>query len=118
MCRNYFSGESKKRDFVYIEDVVQANLKALEAKKSGVYNVGGGVARQFNELFGALTTTLGIEKAIEYIDNPYKFYQNHTEADISLSREFLGYEPRFSLEDGIKAYADEIKVIAKREFGA
>jgi len=112
-----FKWGEQKRDFVYIEDVVQANLKALESKKSGVYNVGGGVARQFNELFGALTTTLGIERAVEYIDNPYKFYQNHTEADISLSREHLGYEPRFTLEEGIKAYADEIRAIAKREFG-
>lgn len=112
-----FKWGEQKRDFVYIEDVVQANIKALTAKKSGVYNVGSGVARQFNELFGALTTTLGIERQIEYIDNPYKFYQNHTEADISLTREFLGYEPRFSLEEGIRAYADEIKTIAKREFG-
>ncbi len=112
-----FKWGEQKRDFVYIEDVVQANIKALEAKKSGVYNVGSGTARQFNELFGALTTTLGIEKQVEYIDNPYKFYQNHTEADISLTREFLGYEPRFSLEEGIRAYANEIRAIAKREFG-
>lgn len=112
-----FKWGEQKRDFVYIEDVVQANIKALTAKKSGVYNVGSGAARQFNELFGALTSTLGIEKQVEYIDNPYKFYQNHTEADISLTREFLGYEPRFSLEEGIRAYADEIKAIAKREFG-
>lgn len=112
-----FKWGEQKRDFVYIEDVVQANIKAIEAKKSGVYNVGSGAARQFNELFGALTTTLGIEKQVEYIDNPYKFYQNHTEADISLTREFLGYEPRFSLEEGIRAYADEIRAIAKREFG-
>jgi len=112
-----FKWGEQKRDFVYIEDVVQANIKALKAKKSGVYNVGSGAARQFNELFGALTTTLGIEKQVEYIDNPYKFYQNHTEADISLTREFLGYEPRFSLEEGIRAYANEIRAIAKREFG-
>ncbi|MDD3466170.1 MAG: ADP-glyceromanno-heptose 6-epimerase, partial [Campylobacterales bacterium] len=112
-----FKWGEQKRDFVYIEDVVQANIKALEAKKSGVYNVGGGVARQYNELFGALTSSIGVEKQIEYIDNPYKFFQNHTEADISLTREYLGYEPRFTLEDGIKAYADEIKAIAKREYG-
>ncbi len=112
-----FKWGEQKRDFVFIEDVVQANIKALEATKSGVYNVGGGVARQYNELFGALTTTLGVERDIEYIDNPFKFFQNHTEADISLTREYLGYEPRFTLEEGIKAYADEIKAIAKREFG-
>ncbi len=112
-----FKWGEQKRDFVYIEDVVQANIKALEATKSGVYNVGGGVARQYNELFGALTTSIGVERQIEYIDNPFKFFQNHTEADISQTREYLGYEPRFTLEEGIKAYADEIKAIAKRELG-
>jgi ADP-L-glycero-D-manno-heptose 6-epimerase len=112
-----FKWGEQKRDFVFIEDVVQANIKALSATKSGVYNVGGGVARQFNELFGALTSAIGVEKQIEYIDNPFKFFQNHTEADISLTREYLGYEPRFSLEEGINAYASEIKAIAKREFG-
>lgn len=112
-----FKWGEQKRDFVFIEDVVQANIKALDAKKSGVYNVGGGVARQFNELFGALTAAIEVERQIEYIDNPFKFFQNHTEADISLTREYLGYEPRFTLEEGIKAYASEIKAIAKREFG-
>jgi ADP-L-glycero-D-manno-heptose 6-epimerase len=44
-----------------------------------------------------------------------KQYQFFTEADISLSREFLEYEPKFSLEDGIKAYIPEIKRIFEKE---
>jgi ADP-L-glycero-D-manno-heptose 6-epimerase len=94
---------------------VQANILACEPKKSGVYNVGSGEARQFNEVFGNLTDVLEIDVSPEYIDNPWKFYQNHTEADIASTKEGLGYEPRFSLEEGIKAYAPEIKAIYERE---
>jgi ADP-L-glycero-D-manno-heptose 6-epimerase len=110
-----FKWGEQKRDFVYIEDVVQANILACEPKKSGVYNVGSGEARQFNEVFGNLTDVLEIDVSPEYIDNPWKFYQNHTEADIASTKEGLGYEPRFSLEEGIKAYAPEIKAIYERE---
>ncbi|MFW6307140.1 MAG: ADP-glyceromanno-heptose 6-epimerase, partial [Campylobacterales bacterium] len=52
---------------------------------------------------------------VEYFDNPYKFYQNHTEADISKSEEFLGYKPNYPLEKGVLEYVDEIKRWAKKE---
>lgn len=109
-----FKYGEQKRDFVYIQDVVQANVKAMEAKKSGIYNVGSGEARCFNDIVGRLKHHLG-DFDVEYIDNPYTFYQNHTEADISLSKEFLDYQPRFSLEQGIDLYIDEIKTIYARE---
>jgi ADP-L-glycero-D-manno-heptose 6-epimerase len=41
---------------------------------------------------------------VEFIENPYTFYQNHTEADISETEKILGYKPQFSLENGIKKY--------------
>ncbi len=109
-----FKHGEQKRDFVYIQDVIQANVKAMEAQKSGVYNVGSGEARCFNDILKCLKTHLG-EFDVEYIDNPYAFYQNHTEADISLSQKFLNYQPKFSLEEGISAYIQEIKEIYARE---
>ncbi len=110
-----FKWGEQKRDFVYIEDVVQANILGCEPKKSGVYNVGSGKARMFNEIFGNLTEVLGIDVKVDYIDNPWAFYQNHTEASIETTQEGLGYEPRFSLEEGIRAYASEIQAIYERE---
>jgi len=110
-----FKWGEQKRDFVYIEDVVQANLKALEPKKCGVYNVGAGEARQFNEVFGNLTDNLGIDVEVEYVDNPWEFYQNHTEADIGDTIESLGYAPNYNLEKGIEAYTPEIKRIFETE---
>lgn len=110
-----FKWGEQKRDFVYIEDVVQANIKAMNPIKNGVYNVGCGRARQFNEIFGLLTQHLELSVEVEYIDNPYKFYQNHTEADIEATKSGLGYEPRFGLEEGVAAYAPAIKEIFAKE---
>ncbi|WP_299546142.1 ADP-glyceromanno-heptose 6-epimerase [uncultured Helicobacter sp.] len=105
-----FKMGEQKRDFVYIEDVIQANVKAIESKKSGVYNVGSGNARSFNDIIACLKMDLG-EFEVEYFENPYAFFQTHTEANIVLTKEFLNYTPRFSLEVGIKNYLPEIKAI-------
>lgn len=110
-----FKWGEQKRDFVYIEDVVQANMRAIAPKQSGVYNVGSGEARQFNEIYGNLTRVLGIDIEVEFVDNPWAFYQNHTEASLAWSQHGLGYEPRFNLEAGIEAYADEIRRIWEME---
>nr|QGT50148.1 ADP-L-glycero-D-manno-heptose-6-epimerase [uncultured Helicobacter sp.] len=108
-----FKHGEQKRDFVYIKDVIQANVKAIEAPVSGIYNIGSGNARSFNDIVSCLKAHLG-EFEVEYFDNPYSFFQNHTEADISLNEEYLSYIPRFTLEDGIKQYIDEIKAIAEK----
>ena len=112
-----FEGSDKiKRDFIYIEDVIQANIKAMHPKKSGVYNVGTGKARSFQDIVDILCERLGIHPEYEYIPNPYiGSYQFFTEADIRDTKSFLGYEPRYSLEDGIAAYIPEIKRIFETE---
>lgn len=108
-----FKYGEQKRDFVYIDDVIQANIKATEPKQSGVYNVGSSEAREFNDIIKCLKDELKVEFEVEYIDNPYRFYQNHTEADISQTRKFLGYEPKFNLERGVRDYTPEIERIYK-----
>lgn len=104
------------RDFVYIKDILQANLKAANANHSGVYNVGSGVARSFSEVVDILQNELGTNYKKEFIPNPYqKSYQFHTQADISDTISELGYAPKYSLEDGIKDYICEIKRIHEKE---
>lgn len=112
-----FEGSDKiLRDFIYIEDIIQANIKAMRAKESGIFNVGTGRARSFQDIVDILQNELGTNLPCEYIPNPFVgSYQFHTEADISTTKEVLGYEPRFEMEDGIKAYADEIKRIYEQE---
>jgi ADP-L-glycero-D-manno-heptose 6-epimerase len=108
-----FKFGEQKRDFVFVQDVVQANLRALTARQSGVYNVGTGRAREFREVLAILQDVLGLHPEVEYIDNPWEFYQDHTEADIAPTTEALGYRPQFTLEAGIESYAAELRRLAK-----
>ncbi|RXJ85273.1 ADP-glyceromanno-heptose 6-epimerase [Arcobacter sp. CECT 8985] len=112
-----FEGSDKiLRDFIYIEDVIQANIKACNPKKSGVYNVGTGKARSFEDIVNILQQELKIDNGKEYIPNPYiGAYQFFTQANIDSTKQNLGYEPRYELEDGIKAYIDDIKRLFETE---
>ncbi|WP_417328156.1 ADP-glyceromanno-heptose 6-epimerase [Halarcobacter sp.] len=112
-----FEGSDKiLRDFIYIEDIVQANIKACAAKQSGVYNVGTGCARSFEDIVNILQKELEIDNGKEYIPNPFVgSYQFFTEANIDSTKENLDYEPRFSMEEGIKAYLPEIKRLFETE---
>lgn len=104
------------RDFIYIEDIIQANILAMHPKESGIFNVGTGRARSFQSMVDILQRELGTSFVCEYIPNPYVGrYQFHTEADIESTRAILGYEPRFSFEEGIAAYVSEIKRLYSEE---
>ncbi|SFV53200.1 ADP-L-glycero-D-manno-heptose-6-epimerase [hydrothermal vent metagenome] len=112
-----FEGSDKiLRDFIYIEDVIQANIKAMNPKKSGIFNVGTGRARSFQDICDILQDELQIPREATYIPNPYiGRYQFHTEADISNTKEILGYRPMFELEDGIRDYLPEIERVYQSE---
>ena len=99
-----FKAGQQKRDFVYIDDVVEANLRAMQAKTSGVFNAGAGRSWSFNEVVAELNRVLKTDLPPEYFENPYGFTQDWTETDQTLARENLGYEPKFDLRAGIEAY--------------
>jgi ADP-L-glycero-D-manno-heptose 6-epimerase len=99
-----FKHGEQQRDFVYVKDIVQGCLRGFEALKSGIYNLGSGRARSFNELVQILNSTLGTNLEPEYIDNPHAHYQNYTQADLTRVREALGYEPEYSFESGVADY--------------
>jgi ADP-L-glycero-D-manno-heptose 6-epimerase len=101
------------RDFVYIEDVIQANIKACQPKLSGIYNIGTGKARSFQDIADILQKELDTDLGTEYFPNPFNGYQMHTEANIESSIENLGFKPEFSLEDGINAYIPYINEMYK-----
>lgn len=105
-----FEGSDKiLRDFINIEDVLQATIKACNPKQNGTYNVGTGTPRSFQDIADILQKELGTDYGNEYIPNPYDGYQMHTQAEISISQQNLGFEPNVTLEEGIKAYIPEIK---------
>ena len=97
------------RDFIFIDDVIQANIKSCSPKINGVYNVGTGLPRSFQDIADILQQELGTDLGTEFFPNPYQGYQMHTQADIVLSRENLNFDPMFSLEEGIKQYIPVIQ---------
>ena len=99
-----FKHGEQKRDFVYVKDVVDGMIRALDAYRGGIYNLGSGQAHSFNELVQVLNKSLGTNLEPEYIDNPHAHYQNFTEADLTRVRGALGYKPNFTLETGVKTY--------------
>ncbi len=105
-----FKYGEQKRDFIYIKDVAKISAKALELNKSVILNVGTGKARSFNEIIKLLNKNLNTDLEPDYFDNPYRgIYQDYTEADITNLVNILKIEPRYSLEEGIEDYLQEIK---------
>ncbi len=100
-----FKDGEQKRDYIYIKDVVRANLLSMNATESGIYNCGFGQAVSFNDLIKILNEVLGLNRKPEYIDNPYiDRYQSFTECDMSLASEKLGFIPEFDIKKGIRDY--------------
>lgn len=99
-----FKHGEQQRDFVYVKDAVAMTLAALQAPRSAVYNCGSGQPFSFNAIIATLNACLGTRLEPEYFDNPYPFYQSHTEADLTLARRELGYAPKYPPEVGIADY--------------
>lgn len=107
----------QKRDFVYVEDAVNAMHFALEHPiPRGIYNLGTGEARTFLDLALAVFRAAGREAKVRYIDMPEDLrgrYQYFTEAKMEKLRA-AGYSARFtSLEDGVACYVSELKASEK-----
>ncbi len=96
-----------ERDFVFVDDVVKVNLWFYQnPKKSGIFNLGTGQARAFNDIAKTLIQLNGSGK-LQYIPFPDSLkgaYQCFTQANISTLRE-AGYDAPFhSLEQGLEKY--------------
>lgn len=104
-----FRAGEQKRDFVYVKDVVSMTIQALAAPHNRVYNCGSGQAFSFNEIIAELNRNLKTQLEPEYFENPYPFYQGHTEADLTASRDELQYVPQFPPAAGIARYVDYLE---------
>lgn len=96
------------RDFVYVKDAVDMTLFFMDnPEANGIFNVGTGTARSWNDLVTATFKAMGKEPNIEYIDMPDKLkgkYQYYTQADITKIRT-AGYDKNTTtLEDAITDY--------------
>ena len=105
-----FKHGEQKRDFVYIGDIIQANLHAMSSKVSGVFNAGHGSACSFNEVVAQLNRVLKTDLKPDYIDNPFDFTQDCTQTDLSSARELLKYSPEYDITKGVNAYFESGKL--------
>jgi UDP-glucose 4-epimerase len=94
-----FGDGTQTRDFTYVQDVVDALILASK-RGLGIFNVGTGRAYSFNYVVDLLNKKLGKDLKPVYRENPIKNYVMHTQADTTRIKA-LGFEARFSLEEGI-----------------
>jgi len=103
---NIFEDGKETRDFVYIDDVVDATIRGLEVPEANghVFNVGTGVATDVLTVAKTLCEKYGIEVPITVSGNYRLGDIRHNYADISLARSILGFEPRWNFSDGIAQF--------------
>ncbi len=106
---DYKDGE-QKRDFIYVKDLCDVCMFLLHNRKhSGLYNLGTGQARTWNDLTKAIFKALNIETNIEYVDIPEDIrdtYQYFTEANMKKLHD-IGYDNTFtSVEDAVADYVN------------
>lgn len=106
------------RDFIYIRDAVDMTLFFLDQPKiGGIFNVGTGTARTWNDLARAIFTAMGKEPNIEYIDMPPSIrdqYQYYTCAEMNKIRKAGYAKPITPIEEGIKDYVQNYLLPGKR----
>jgi nucleoside-diphosphate-sugar epimerase len=110
-----FGNGEHSRDFTFIDNIVEANVLAMNAGKSALgkpFNVGQGEETSLNSLLAEINSILGKEVKAVYKEER-KGDVKHTHADLSNSSEILGYSPKYSFKDGLKEtigwYVDFIK---------
>jgi len=99
-----FGTGDRTRTFTYIDDVIDANMLSL-AKGTGVFNIGGGERCSIWELAEKIIEISGSSSIIQHKDAK-KGDAEHTYADTAKAKRELGWEPRISLDQGLKRYIE------------
>ena len=103
----YGDGE-QTRDFTFVLDVVEANIRAVGAPEGSVYNVAGGSRVTVNQVIGTLEELVGRPARLDR-RGPRPGDQRHTWADTTAARESLGFVPRVGLGEGLAAEIDWLR---------
>ena len=96
------NGDGKQtRDFVFVDDVIRANILAMEKNESGVFNIATGIETDINTVFRELKKAFNSK--IKEIYGPQKAgEQKRSCLDSSLAKKELGWKPRYSLDQGLE----------------
>lgn len=97
------------RDYVYVDDVAEANLRALERHDlSGAVNIGTGIETSVNELFRQLARAADARAEPRH-GPPKPGEQRRSALDSSLAKRLLDWTPRVSLDEGLRRTVDDVK---------
>jgi len=104
-----FGDGSQSRDYVYITDVVRANLLSLKPGLSGIFNIGSAEERSVLEVYRSVTANMhnGSEFGYHNSISPFHLPDNSFEVrrnvlDIRRARSILGWQPEVSFEEGVR----------------
>ena len=105
---NIFEDGKETRDFVFINDVVDATVLGIEKETANnqVFNVGTGVATDVITVATELSNNYGIQVPITISGNYRLGDIRHNYADITKARQLLGFEPKVSFKEGLKQFTD------------
>ena len=105
---NIFEDGKETRDFVFINDVVDATVLGIEKETANnqVFNVGTGVATDVITVATELSNNYGIQVPITISGNYRLGDIRHNYADITKARQLLGFEPKISFKEGLKQFTD------------
>lgn len=105
---NIFEDGEESRDFVYIDDVVQATILGLEKEEGNnlVFNVGSGVSTTVNNLTKILLKKYNSNSHYNVSGNYRIGDIRHNFADITLAKNRLGYSPKFSFNKGVENFTN------------
>ena len=105
---NIFEDGKESRDFVFIDDVVDATILGLEKEEANnqVFNVGTGVATDVITVAESLSKNYGVEVPITISGNYRLGDIRHNFADLTKINSTLGFEPKFSFEQGLQQFTD------------
>lgn len=103
---NIFEDGKETRDFVYIEDVVDATILGIEKEEANghVFNVGTGVATDVLTVANTLIDEYGIHVSVKVSGNYRLGDIRHNFADISLAKGILGFKPKWTFKEGIREF--------------
>ncbi len=102
---------SQRRDLVFVDDIVEANMQAFKTKVSGVFNVGNGKSYSFKDIVSMVNKQLNTEIKVEFTPNPLKNYVDIVEADTTKMRNTLGFNPKVSIDDGVRKAVEYYKTL-------
>jgi UDP-glucose 4-epimerase len=107
-----FGDGEQSRDFTYVQNVVEANLRAAEASGANgrIFNVAAGSPRSVNTLVETISELLG-KPAERRFEPPRAGDLRDSYADISAAREILGWEPTVDFEDGLRRTAESLAAV-------